>query len=118
MKKRSLLFGIMLVLILSLVFVGCSQGIAAPAWKDGTYSGKAEGVHGDIEVNVEISKGKIAKVNIASENETEGVSDLALEQIPTAIVEKQSVEVETVAGATVSSKAIIAAVEAALSQAK
>jgi uncharacterized protein with FMN-binding domain len=118
MKKRSLLFGIVLVLALSLIFAGCSQGPAAPAWKDGTYSGKAEGVHGDIEVNVEISGGKIAKVNIVSENETEGVSDLAVEQIPAAIVEKQSAEVEAVAGATVSSEAIIAAVEAALSQAK
>jgi uncharacterized protein with FMN-binding domain len=118
MKKRSLLLGVALILILSLSFVGCSKSPAVSAWKDGTYSGKAEGVHGDIEVKVEINGGKIAKVDIASENETEGVSDLALEQVPTAIIEKQSVEVETVAGATVSSKAIITAVKAALSQAK
>lgn len=117
MKKRTLLLGVVLVLILSLSFTGCSKS-AASAWKDGTYNGKAEGVHGDIEVSVEISGGKIAKVNITSENETEGVSDLAIEQIPAAIVEKQSTEVEVVAGASVSSKAIITAVEAALSQAK
>ena len=118
MRKRALLLGVVLILILSLSFTGCSKGAAASQWKDGTYNGKAEGVHGDIEVSVLVSGGKIAEVNITSENETEGVSDLALEQIPAAIIEKQSTEVEAVAGATVSSKAIITAVESALSQAK
>lgn len=118
MRKRSLLLGVALILVFSLAFVGCSNSPAAPAWKDGTYSAKAEGVHGEIEMGVEISGGKIAKVNVISQSETAGVSDLAFEQIPVAIVEKQTTQVDTVAGATVSSKAIITAVEAALSQAK
>jgi uncharacterized protein with FMN-binding domain len=118
MKKKIVFPGILLILMLSLVFVGCSKEPAAPAWKDGAYSGKAEGVHGDIELSVEISGGKIAKINVVSEAETSGVSELAFEQVPSAIIEKQTAQVDTVAGATVSSKAIITAVEDALSKAK
>jgi uncharacterized protein with FMN-binding domain len=118
MRKKSLFLGIVLILILSLAFVGCSKGPAAPTWKDGTYNGKAEGVHGDIELSVEVSGGKIAKINVVSQVETSGVSEVAFEQVPTAIIEKQSTEVDTVAGATVSSKAIITAVEEALAKAK
>ncbi len=113
MKGRVLILAVMLVL--GLTFAGCSK---ASEWKDGTYSGKSEGVHGAIEVNVEINHGKIEKVNIVSEEETEGVSDLALVEIPKAIVEKQSTEVDDVAGASISSKAIKDAVNVALNLAK
>ena len=118
MKKGGLYLGLLLILTLSMMFVSCSKGPAAPAWKDGTYSGVAEGVHGQVELSVEINGGKIAKINVVSQHETAGVSDAAFEQVPASIIEKQSTEVETVAGASVSSKAIITAVEEALSKAK
>jgi uncharacterized protein with FMN-binding domain len=72
----------------SLVFVGCSKGSAEPIWKDGAYSGKAEAVHGDIELSVETSEGKIAKIDVVSQAETSGVSEVAFEQVPWAIIEK------------------------------
>lgn len=118
MKKKLLSLGMLSILMLSLAFVGCSNGPAASVWKDGSYNGKAEAVHGDIEMSVEISEGKIAKINVVSQAETSGVSEVAFEQVPSSIIEKQTTEVETVAGATVSSQAIIAAVEDALNKAK
>jgi uncharacterized protein with FMN-binding domain len=115
MKKKLLLLAAVAILALSVVLTGCSK---SPAWKDGVYDGKGEGVHGDVKMSVEIKGGKIEKVNVVSQSETAGISDAAFEQVPSAIVKKQSAEVETVAGATVSSKAIITAVKEALGKAK
>jgi uncharacterized protein with FMN-binding domain len=91
----------------------------APAgkWLNGTYQGKAEGLHSDIAVTVTIEKGRIASVKIDQQGETAGVSDLAFTRIPGEIVKNQSAKVDAVAGASVSSKAIMAAVEDALTKA-
>lgn len=118
MRKRVLFLVVLLTLTFSVVFTGCSKNSTGKGWKDGTYNGKAEGVHGDVEISVEIKKGKIDKINVVSQSETSGVSEVAFEQVPAEIIKKQSTEVETVAGATVSSKAIIDAVNDALSKAK
>ena len=52
-----------------------------------------------------------------SHNETPGVSDLAISDIPANIVEHQSLGVDAIAGATYSSKGILEAVANALEQA-
>lgn len=111
MKKR---MGTMMLLIMMLL-VGCSS---ASAWKDGTYIGTAEGVHGEIKLSVEVSSGEISKIDVVSHSETSGVSELAFEQMPQLIIDAQSLEVDTVAGATVSSEAILEAVGKALDNAK
>lgn len=118
MKKKSLLLGTALLLSLNLVFAGCSKATSTSLWKDGTYSGKGEGVHGDIQLDVVIKGGKIDKINITSQDETSGVGEVAVEKVPVKIIEKQSPDVEAVAGATVSSKAIMEAVKQALEKAK
>ena len=61
---------------------------------------------------------KIAKIDVLSHSETSGISDPAFEQIPAAIIEKQSADVDVVAGATKTSEALIAAVKDALAQVK
>jgi fumarate reductase flavoprotein subunit len=57
----------------------------------------------------------IISVKVLVHNETKGVGSIAVEQLPAAIVKAQSVGVDTIAGATVSSKAIIEGVKSALS---
>jgi uncharacterized protein with FMN-binding domain len=112
--------GVVLVLALSVlvsIAVSCSGG--APAkWKDGSYKGKAEGLHGDIALTVTVAKGRIAKITVDSQEETAGVADLAFERVPKLIIEKQTTEVDAVSGSSVSSKAIMAAVQDALDKAK
>ncbi len=76
--------------------------------------GEAQGMGGTLSVKVTMDGEKIAKVEVVSHTETAGISDGAIEKIPAAIVEKQSTDVDTVSGATVTSKAIIEAVNAAL----
>lgn len=82
--------------------------------KDGTYKGSAKGNGGDIAVEVVVEKSAIKDIKILEHKETEGLADPALERIPKAIIEAQSLEVDTVAGATVTSNAIKEAVKAAL----
>ncbi|HYF81510.1 MAG TPA: FMN-binding protein [Clostridia bacterium] len=87
------------------------------SYKDGTYEGVGEGMH-TIKVAVEVAGGKIAKVEIKEHEESKGVAEPALEQIPAAIVEKNSPDVEVVSGATLASEGIINAVKNALEAAK
>ncbi len=94
---------------------GCS---ARSAWADGWYSGSGEGVHGVIKLSVSVEKGRIAEIRIDEQHETKGVSEVALDEIPRAIIKAQSTEVDTVAGASVTSEGIIAAVEMALTEAE
>lgn len=114
MRKR-VIGKIAAALLVGLAVTACGS---SAKWKDGTYTGAAEGMHGDVELSVTISAGKITKIDVISQAETKGVSDAAFEQVPGKIIEKQGIEVDTVAGATISSKAIIGAVEEALGKAK
>ena len=102
------------VLVLALVLAACG---GAAKYTAGTYTQTVKGHNGDMTVEVVLSEKKIESVTIVSHVESAGISDPALERVPAAIVEKQTTEVDTVSGATVSSKAVIAAVEAALAEA-
>ena len=96
--------------LLALIFAGCGGN-----FKAGTYSGGAPGIHGDdVVVEVTVDKKSIKEIKIIENHETPGVSDVAFERIPKAIIEGQTLNVDSVSGATYSSKAIIGAVTKAL----
>ena len=82
------------------------------------YIGEAEGFGGPVKVKVTMDGDKIAKIDVLSHGETAGVSDQAFSTVPAAIIAANSTTVDVAAGATVSSKAIMAAVENALSKVK
>lgn len=81
------------------------------------YSASADGKIGPVMVEVTFEGGVITAVAVTDQQETEGVADPALEQIPAAIVEQQSVAVDVVSGATYTSTAIIEAVKDCIAQA-
>ncbi|SES65629.1 FMN-binding protein [Anaerobranca gottschalkii] len=83
---------------------------------DGTYKGAGRGFGGDIEVEVTIKDGKLVDIKILSHNETPGISDPAFEKTPKNIIEQQTLEVDTVSGATATCNGIKAAVRNALAQ--
>lgn len=87
---------------------------AAGRFTPGTYEGSAEGNNGPIVLNVTVDENAITAIDVVSHVETEGICNLAFERVPAAILADQSLAVDTVAGATMSSKGIIAAVTAAL----
>ena len=87
------------------------------AYKDGTYTGSGMGYNGPVEVEVTIEGGVITEVKALSSDEDDPYYTWVLQQIPDAIVEKSSADVDTVSGATTSSNAMINAVKDALEKA-
>ena len=91
---------------------------AAAAGEAQTLTAKAPGVFGeDVVVEVVADANGIYSVEVTENNETQGIGSLAVEQLPAKIVEAQSVEIDGIAGATMTSNAIKTAVAAALAEA-
>ena len=89
---------------------------AAPELAANEYIGEADGFGGPIKVKVTMDGDKIAKIDVLSHGDTPGICDKAFAAIPQAIIDAQSTQVDVAAGATFSSKGIMAAVEDALSK--
>lgn len=111
MRTSRVLLSLLLVLAL---MVGMVLAVAETALTDGTYTGTGKGMHSNIAVTVTVEGGAITSVTVDSHDETPGVSDPAIEQIPAAIVAAGSTDVDAVAGATLTSNGIIEAVNNAL----
>ena len=71
-----------------------------------------------LALKVTMDGSKIAAIDVVQQQETSGVGSRALEALPGAIIEAQSTDVDVVSGATVTSTAIIDAVNKALEQVK
>ncbi len=83
-----------------------------------TATGSAPGIEGeDVVVEVVATPDEIISVTVTEQNETPGIGSVAAETLPGVIVESQSLEVDDVAGATVTSTAIKEAVREALESA-
>ncbi len=95
--------------------MSCSA--AASRWNDGAWQGTAEGVHGNVVLTVTVEKGKIKAVTIDQQQEAAGVSDVAFARVPAEIVAHQSTQVDAVTGASLTSRAIMAAADNALAKA-
>ena len=83
-----------------------------------TLTAKAPGVFGeDVVVEVVADANGIYSVEVTENNETQGIGSIAVAELPAKIVEAQSVEIDGIAGATMTSNAIKTAVAAALAEA-
>lgn len=107
--------GISVLLTMALAMATPLYAMAEAIPANGVYEGSANGMGGAVKVAVTVEDGKISGVEVLEHKETAGISDPAIEQIPQAIVEAQSTDVEAVTGATVTSEAIKEAVATALS---
>ncbi len=90
-----------------------TEGVYTP----GTYTAQADGFGGPVKVEVTVDANAITAVTVTEHQETEGVGTKAIDALPGAIVDANSVDVDDIAGATVSSTAIKTAVADALKQA-
>ena len=97
---------------------GSDANSASGAYKDGEYLGKASAYNGNVEVKVTISGGKMTAIDIVKTKDDEDYFYDAQKKVIPEILEKQSTDVDAVAGATTSSEGIAHAVEKALEQAK
>ena len=86
--------------------------------EDGTFTGTGEGGKaGNVSVEVTVENGALKDINILPNEETVGLGDVAMEDLRTRMLNGNTVDVEAVTGATLSSTAFISAVKDALSQA-
>lgn len=84
--------------------------------KEGTFSGTGSNEIGSISVSVTIKQGNITSVEITSDNTRYGQSSIS--SLPNEVVIRQSADVDTVSGATLSTQDFETAVAQALEQAK
>ena len=87
------------------------EGIFTPGTFSGTGSG---GYGGDITVSVTFDETSILAVEIAEHGETEAFANTAFQVLIPAIIESQSVSLDTVSGATMTSTALLEAVRNAI----
>jgi uncharacterized protein with FMN-binding domain/succinate dehydrogenase/fumarate reductase flavoprotein subunit len=84
---------------------------------DGKYVTKAMGHEDYVHVATVFKDGKIASVKVLSHAETMGIGNYAAARVPDRIVAAQSLAVDSVSGATVTSSAVKAAVAQAIKKA-
>lgn len=109
-------------LFLALMLACCWGAGAEPALKEGlftagTYEAEAKGFGGDVKVTVTVTEDEITDVSIVGDAETPALGGVAVGTLGDAMVKAQTPNVDMVVGATVTSKAIIAAATDALIQA-
>ena len=101
------------ILVVMLVLACCAVA------EDGkiTATGVGQGIDGDVVVQVVADATTIYSVEVLEQNETPGIGSVAVEQLPGQIVDANSILVDSISGATVTSEAIKGAVRQALESA-
>lgn len=94
-----------------------TTSVPAGGYKDGTYQGSGTGFGGTITVQVTISGGKIAAIDILSASGETGSYFASAKGVISKMISGQTPNVDAVSGATYSSNGIIRAVQNALSKA-
>ena len=91
---------------------------AAPlALKNGTFEGKAYGNNGWLTVEVTIKDNKITDIKTPGQRETKYLGDTAIREIGKDVLQYQTLNVDNIAGATVTSTALKTAIAQAIEKA-
>jgi fumarate reductase flavoprotein subunit len=134
MKKYARVISFILCCLFVISSVGCNQTVdkeqpPEPAesndaanetetlFKSGTYTGISKGRNGPIVVQIDFSDDTIDDVRVISHRETYNVGDVPIKTYPKIIVENQSLDVDIVSGATISSVAFMEAVNQCVKEA-
>jgi len=81
-----------------------------------SFIGNAEGYGGEMEVEVFVKNDEIVDIKIIQHQETDEIAQPAFEELINSVLETQSVEVDNISGATITSEAFLEAVGEALAQ--
>lgn len=110
---QSVLFSVLVGALL--LCAGC--GKSGDIYTAGVYTASAEGYSGPVTVEVEFDGSSILSVHVLSHSETVNISDRAIDELPSQIVEAQTWDVDAVSSATFTSDAIREAVRDCFAQA-
>lgn len=114
MKK---FLALQLIVAMTLGIAGCTPAAPALSYTAGTFTGTGNGMKGKVLMDVTFSEDAITTIKVNSSQETAYLSDPAFDRIPNAIIENQSLDIDAVTGATMTSNAILNAVADAVKQA-
>ncbi len=117
-----------LAIILSCLLVAMTTGCAGKDkpvetqhYNAGTYTIVTDGMKGEMTVDVTFSESAITDIQVTDHKETYGIGygmeTTPIEVIPNQIIEKQSLEIDTVCGATLTSRFLLNAVGKAVEEA-
>ncbi|MDW8682021.1 flavocytochrome c [Streptococcus suis] len=98
-------------------FVGVANQLNLPEeirFEPGTYQVSTEGHNGKLPMEVTLSDERIEKIDIDSSGESSGIADIVFTRIPAEIVEGQTLNVDVISGASVTSKGVIDGVSRAI----
>ncbi|MEK4044434.1 flavocytochrome c [Paenibacillus sp. FSL H8-0048] len=87
------------------------------SFEPGTYEVKAVGHNGDLPMIVEMSSTRIEKIDIDTAGESQGIADVVFTRIPSQIIEGQTLNVDILSGASVTSNGVIDGVAKAVKMA-
>lgn len=90
--------------------VGCDNKTSS----EKTLNATVEGRNGEMNIEVVVNEDEILSVKVAKHSETAGIADPAINDLPKMIIDHQSVLVDTIAGCTITSQAVIDGVLLAL----
>ncbi|MEJ6949703.1 RnfABCDGE type electron transport complex subunit D [Natronospora cellulosivora (SeqCode)] len=96
------------------IVTGATENMAEEEYNIDEYTGEAQGHNDDIVVSVVVEDGEITGIDVLEHKETERVIGDLFEDLSSEIIETQSLDIDLVSGATVSSRAFLEALENAL----
>ena len=83
----------------------------------GTYKAQADGMGGAVHVEVVFAADSIDSIVVTKHQETAGIGDTAIEKLPEQIINAQSLNIDGISGATLTSNAIFDAIADCIQQA-
>ena len=121
MSRRTFVAGASLLAAQAALFgiSGCApkQAGSVEGFAPGTYTASAQGRGGEVTVQAVFTEDAIQSIEVDAPDETRRISDMAISDMPNRIVEHQSLAVDTVTGATLTSMAILTATADCVEQA-
>ncbi len=100
--------------ILMITVVSCGSNPKVNPDVNGSFEGAGDGRNGEIKVSVVVEKGLITAINVLESLETGEYALPVFEQMSTAIIANNNINIDVVSGATVSSQGFLIAIENAL----
>ena len=117
MKKKNVLASLLLAGAMFLTACGGSaSSTSAAGGVSGSFTGTAKGM-GEVSVTLTLTDNVITDCTAKGDEETSGIGSVVIEQFPGEVVEGNTINLDSISGATITSNAFMEAAKAALTEA-
>ena len=117
MKKKNVLASLLLAGAMFLTACGGSaSSTSAAGGVSGSFTGTAKGM-GEVSVTLTLTDNVITDCTAKGDEETSGIGSVVIEQFPGEVVEGNTINLDSISGATITSNAFVEPAKAALTEA-